>query len=121
MSRRRNPLPTMSEGQVLKVAARLLEGQAKDIRASSEPWCRAEAVELLSAAASRLRHIARRVPLWTGAPVVIRRFLAWLVARLLPRPIACGRCGARKSHACWRVDCPRHEAAAAMGPLSALE
>lgn len=65
MSRRRHPLPTMSDSQVLKTAARLLEGQARDIRLSSERWCRDEAYALLSAAACRLRHIARRVPLWT--------------------------------------------------------
>ncbi len=48
MSRRRNPLPDLSDGEVLRMAARLAAQSAKR--------------EL----AARLHAIARRVPLWTG-------------------------------------------------------
>lgn len=56
--RRRNPLPSMSDSQVLKAAARVLTIQAKEIGAGL-------AYQLMVDAACRLRSIARRVPLWT--------------------------------------------------------
>lgn len=57
MRPRRDPLPTMTDSQVLKVASRVLQIQAKENQGV--------AARLMLDAACRLRSIARRVPLWT--------------------------------------------------------
>ncbi len=51
----------------------------------------------------------------------MRRLVTWLARLFRAKAVACGRCGSPSARACTRIDCPRHEAEAGMGPLSALE
>lgn len=72
MRRRNGPLQTLSDSQVLRLAARHFERRAQELRdlglgggaLQSSTAAKLE-YDVLSDTARRMRELARRVPLWT--------------------------------------------------------
>jgi hypothetical protein len=71
--RRRGPLQSLSDSQVLKLAARHFARRAQELRdlvrgGGTLQGSVAVEYDVLSATAQRLRQLARRAPLWTERP-----------------------------------------------------